>query len=50
MDTNKIRKSILSAIELISDEVQSVCNEDLAIEYNQVLEELYEALQELDIQ
>lgn len=48
MDQEKIKAAIYAAIGLISDEVQSVCDDNLKEEYNDVLIMLNEAIEELE--
>jgi hypothetical protein len=47
MDKQLITKAIISAIRLISDEMNSIENEDLKSEFEITLEELNKALEEI---
>ncbi|MBI2419836.1 MAG: hypothetical protein HYV28_18380 [Ignavibacteriales bacterium] len=48
MDLKKIRDSIVDAIHLIENELESVSIEELADEYNSVLEGLNKSLKVLE--
>ena len=47
MDKELVINAINSAIYLISNELESICNDDLKLEFEQTLEELNLAMNEL---